>query len=110
MGLVFYNKCFLAATVNAPGLTHDVRLLQHTSVFNDIVSGRALPDNMINLGDEYGEIPSVTIGDNAFQRYQWLLKCFPDTTTKDVKEKYFTSKSCYRKLLWDAKRTVENPL
>ena len=70
MGLVSHNKRFLAATVNAPGSTHDARLLRHTSVFSDIVSGRALPDKSINLGNEYGEIPLVTIGDNAFPRYQ----------------------------------------
>ena len=99
MGLVSYNKRFLAATVNAPGSTHpatvnapgsthDATLLRHTFVFN-VVSGRALPDKTINLGDEYGEIPQVTIGNSAFPRYQWLLKCFPNTT-KDVKEKHFS--------------------
>ena len=57
MGLVTYNKRFLAGTVSASESTHDARLLRHTSVFNDVVSGPALPDETIYLGDEYGEIP-----------------------------------------------------
>ena len=48
MGLVSYNKRFLAASVDAPGSTHDSRLLQYTKVFNDIVNGSVLPDKAIN--------------------------------------------------------------
>ena len=57
MGLVSCNKRFLVATVNAPRSTHDARLRRYTSVFNDVMSGRALPDKTINSSDEYGEIP-----------------------------------------------------
>ena len=91
MGLVAYNKRFLAAAVDAPGSTHDARLLRHTDVFNDIIGGRVIPNKTITLGDSYGEIPFVTIGDSAFPRFAWLLKGFPETT-RDMKENFFNEK------------------
>ena len=59
MGLIGHNKRFLAATVNAPGSTHDARLLKSTEVFKGILDGKVLPNKSINLGDKFGEIPSV---------------------------------------------------
>ena len=38
------------------------------------LNGQGLPDKTADLGDEYGKIPSVTIGDSAFLRFSWLLK------------------------------------
>ena len=82
MGLIGHNKLFLAATVNAPGSTHDARLLQ---------SSKVLPNKSINLGDKFGEIPLVTVGDSAFPRYAWLVKGFSDTT-RNEKERLFNEK------------------
>ena len=68
MGLIDLYKRFLAATVNAPGSTHDVRLLKSTKVFKGILDGKVLPNKSINLGEKFGEIPLVTVGDSAFPR------------------------------------------
>ena len=65
MGLVAHNKRFPYAAVGAPGSTHDARLLRHTSLFKDILSGDAIPDQQLELGD-FGTIPLVTVGDSAF--------------------------------------------
>ena len=78
MGLISYNKRFLAACLDASGSTHDSRLLRHTKAFIDIIDGKTLPDMAINLGEKYGKIPLVTIGDCAFPRHSWLLKLYPD--------------------------------
>ena len=103
MGLLSYNKRFLAACVDAPGSTHDSRLLRHTKAFMDIVDGKTLPNKAINLGEKYAEIPLVTIGDCAFPSHSWLLMPYPDTT-RNEKEKLFnlklrsarvTTKNCY---------------
>ena len=87
MGLVSHNKRFLAACVDAPGSTHDSRLLQHTKVFNDIVAGQVLPDKAINLGSKYGSIPLVTVGDCAFPRHACLPKSYPDNASCDETKK-----------------------
>ena len=80
MGLVGYNKRFLALTTGAPGITHDARLLRYTRVYRDIINGSGIPDKAINLGNDVGEIPLVTIGDSAFPRFPWLLKGFNENT------------------------------
>ena len=49
-GLVAHNKRILYAAAGAPGSTHDARLLRHTSLFKDIVSGDAIPDQQLELG------------------------------------------------------------
>ena len=91
MGLIGHNKRFLAATVNAPGSTHDARLVKSTEVFKGILDGKVLPNKSINLGDKFGEIPLVTVGDSAFPRYAWLVKGFSDTT-RNEKERLFNEK------------------
>ena len=93
MGLIGYNKRFLALTAGAPGSTHDARLLRRSKAFTDIVSGNALPDKAIILSEDIGDIPLITIGDSAFPRYSWLLKMFNENT-QDPKEKYFNKKLC----------------
>ena len=91
MGLVSYNKRFLNLAVGAPGSTHDARLLRHTNVYKEIMDGKVLPNKVINLGDNYGEIPLVTIGDSAFPRFPWLLKAYRENTP-DEKERYYNTK------------------
>ena len=91
MGLISYNKRFLSATVNAPGSTHDARLLRHSAAFLGITDGQCIPDKTIHLGEKFGEIPLVTIGDSAFPRHSWLLKCYNENT-KDEKERLFNDK------------------
>lgn len=90
MGLVACNKRFLYAAVGAPGSTHDARLLRHTSIFKDIVNGDAIPDRQVELGD-FGSIPLVTVGDNAFPKFAWLLKAYDDRTT-DPQQRFFNKK------------------
>ena len=70
-----YDKRFLYAAVGAPGSTHDARMLKESSFFDEVLSGRALPDRKINLGG-FRDIPLVTIGDSAFPRFSWLIKCY----------------------------------
>ena len=89
MGLVSFNKRFLAACVDAPWSMHDAHHLRHMKAFTDIAGGKILPDKAIHLEEEYGDIP--TIGDCAFPRHAWLFKTFPDTA-RDEKEKLFNLK------------------
>ena len=64
MGLVGFDKRFLFAAFGAPGSTHDARPLRHTSLFENILNGDAIPDKHIELGD-FGTVPLVTVRDNA---------------------------------------------
>ena len=59
----YKHKRFLALTAGAPGRTHDARLLYFTKIFKEIIPGDAIPDKAINLDNEFGEIPLVTIGE-----------------------------------------------
>ena len=79
LALTSYNKRFLYAAVGAPGSTHDARMLKESSFFDEVLSGRALPDRKINLG-EFGDISLVTIRDSAFPRFSWLIKCYNENT------------------------------
>ena len=93
MELIGYNKCFLALTADAPGGTHDARLLCCTKVLKDIIAGDTTHDKGINLGLEFGEIPLLTIGDSAFPRFAWLLKIINENT-QDLKKRYSNKKLC----------------
>ena len=61
MGLIGYNKRFLATTVNTPSSTHDPRLLKHTEVFQGISNDNILPNKSIKLGVKFGETLLVTV-------------------------------------------------
>ena len=87
MGFIGHNKRFLAATIGAPGNTHDARLLRHTKAFTDIIEGHAIPDRQINLG-EHGTIPLVTVGDSAFPQFPWLIKGY-DEKTRDQAQRFY---------------------
>ena len=91
MGLIGHNKRFLAATVDTPGSFNDACLLKSTEVFKSVLDGKVPPNKPINLGDKFGEIPLVTVGDSAFPRYAWLVKGFSDTT-RNEKERLFNEK------------------
>ena len=81
MGLIAHNKRFFYAAVGAPGSTHDARLLRHTLLFKDIVTGDAIPDQQLELGD-FSTIPLVTLGYRAFPKFAWLLKTYNDRTNE----------------------------
>ena len=89
IGLVSYNKKFLYCAVGAPGSTCDARMLHNSTVYQIIVTGHAIPDKVIDLG-EHGKIP---FGDTAFPKYALLIKVLREYTS-DRREKYF-----YKKLL-----------
>ena len=91
MGLIGHNKRFLAATVDTPGFFNDACLLKSTEVFKSVLDGKVPPNKPINLGDKFGEIPLVTVGDSAFPRYAWLVKGFRDTMQNE-KERLFNEK------------------
>ena len=46
LGLICYNKHFLYAAVNAPGSTHDARLLKESSLYSDIINGNVILDHL----------------------------------------------------------------
>ena len=46
----------------------------------------------VDLGDEYGKVPLVTIGDLAFPRFSWVLKNF-SCNTNDERERYYNIKT-----------------
>ena len=50
-----------------------------------------MPNKTVDLGDEYDNIPLVTIGDSAFPRLSWLLKNF-NSNTNNEREKYYNIK------------------
>ena len=56
MGLVAYNKRFLNLTAGALGSTHDADLLRHSNVYKETIDGKVLPNKVINLGADYGDI------------------------------------------------------
>ena len=60
--------------------------------FDEVLSGRALIDWIINLGD-FGYIPLVTIGESAFPRFSWLIKCCNENT-RDPQQRYFNKMLC----------------
>ena len=70
----------------APGSTHDARMPHKSKVYN------VLPVKGLSLGDS-GEIPLGTVGDSAFPKHSWLIKCFNEET-RDPKERYFNEKLC----------------
>ena len=92
LALTSYNKRFLYAAVRAPGSIHDARMLKESSFFDEVLTGRALPDQKINLGD-LGDIPLVTIGDSAFPCFSWLIKCYNENT-RDPQQRYFNKMLC----------------
>ena len=56
LGLVGYNKKFLYCAVGAPGSTHDARMLRNSVVYQKIVTGHAITDRVVDLG-EHGKYP-----------------------------------------------------
>ena len=47
MGLITHNKRFLHLTTDAPGSTHDARLLRYSTLFEGIQSGGGIPNKSI---------------------------------------------------------------
>ena len=92
LALPSYNKRLLYAAVGALGSTHGARMLKESPFFDEVLSGRELPDRKINLGD-FGDIPLVTIGDSAFPRFSWLIKCYNENT-RDPQQRYFNKMLC----------------
>ena len=92
LALTSYNNTFLYAAVGASETTHDASMLNKSSLFYDVPSGRALPDRKVNLSDIV-DIPLVTIGDSAFPRFSWLIKCYNENT-RDLQQRYFNKMLC----------------
>ena len=95
--LTSYNKRFFHAAVGALGRNHDARMLKESSFFDKVLSRRALPDRKINLSD-LGDIPLFTIGDSAFPRFSWLIKCYNENT-RDPQQRYFNKMLCSAKVV-----------
>ena len=93
MALVGHNKKILNLTCNAPGSTHDSRLLKRSRIYSEYQAGRALPNMHLQLDGDLGEIPLVTVGDSAFSQHAWLLKAYPNPR-EDQKKRYFNTKLC----------------
>ena len=47
-------------------------------IFEDILNGDAIPDKGIELGD-FETVLLVTVGDNIFPKFAWLLKAYDKT-------------------------------
>ena len=82
----------MCAAVRTPGTTHEARMLNKSPFFDDVLSGRALSDRKVNLSDIV-DIPLVTIGDSAFPRFSWLIKCYNEKT-RDRQQPYFNKILC----------------
>ena len=98
LALPSYNKRLLYAAVGALGSTHGARMLKESPFFDEVLSGRELPDRKINLGD-FGDIPLVTIGDSAFPSFSWLIKCCNENT-RDPQQRYFNKILCSAELIY----------
>ena len=101
MVLVGYYKRILVLTVGAPGSTHDARLLRNTGLCRKNLEGAGLPSKTFDLGEKYGKLSLITIGDSAFPTFLWLLKGF-STNTNDSK------KTLYNLKLKSARVVTEN--
>ena len=101
LALTSYNNTFLYAAVGASETTHDASMLNKSSLFYDVPSGRALPDRKVNLSDIV-DIPLVTIGDSAFPRFSWLIKCYNENT-RDRQEPYFDKMLCSARVVLENK-------
>ena len=99
LALTSCNKRFLYAAVGAPGSTHNSRMLKESAFFEEVLSGRAFPDRKINLGD-LGDIPLVTIGNSAFPRFSWLIKCYNENT-RDLQQCYFNKMLCSARVVFE---------
>ena len=66
-------------------------------VFNEIQSGRATPQQYLDLGEGLGGIPLVTIVGTAFPQFAWVLKAFPED--KDLKKLDFNLKLCSARVI-----------
>ena len=96
--LTLYNKRFLYAAVGASGSKHSWRKdVERVVYFDKVLSGRALPDQKINLGD-FWDIPLVTIGDSTFPRFSWLIKCYNENT-RDPQQLYFNKMLCSARVI-----------
>ena len=49
LALVSFNNKFLYCAVGAPGSTHDARMLRNSAIYQKIVTGRPIPDRVIDL-------------------------------------------------------------
>ena len=78
--------------MGAPGSTHDARLLKESSIYSDIINRNVIPARVIKLRD-FGEIPLVTIADNAFPQFASLIKAYNENT-RDNQKKYFNKRLC----------------
>ena len=72
-------------------------MLKESSFFDEVLSGRELPDRKINL-DDFGDIPLVTIRDSAFPRFSRLIKCYNENT-RDPQQRYFNKMLCSARLV-----------
>ena len=69
--------------------THDARLLRYTSLFKNNLNEDAIPYKHIELGN-FGTVLLVTVEDNTFPKFAWLLKSY-DEKTKDHQHRFLTS-------------------
>ena len=60
-----------------------------------------MPNKTGDLGDEYGKLPLVTIGDSSFPKFSWLLNNF-NCNTNDERER------CYNKKMNSGRVVTEN--
>ena len=63
-------------------------MIRNTQIYKIILEGQVSPDITVNL-ENAGEIQLVTVGDTAFPRLSWLLKCYSEDT-KNPQQRYFS--------------------
>ena len=95
MGFIVYNKRFLWAAVEAPGSTHDSRLLRNCQIYSQIENGEIFPNQCLNLSP-YAEIPLTTVEDSAFPSHPWLLKPYQEGTRVPIERHFNTRLSSAR--------------
>ena len=85
--------------MGAFGSTADARLLKESSIYPNIINENLIRDRVLQTGD-FGEVPLVTIGHNAFPQFAWLIKtCYKNT--RDNQKKYFTKRLCGARVVFE---------
>ena len=92
VALVVYQKRILDLTVGAPGSTQDKLCFKEYGVLQKKnIAGKGLLDKIVKLGEEFGDIPLVKIGDSAFLYLLCLIKSF-NSNTEDMKKRLYNLK------------------
>lgn len=86
MGMVDAKCRFIWVSCGYPGSSHDLIIMQSTTLWQDIVHGKILPGIAKNVGGV--DVPSLIVGDSALPFQTWLMKPYTNAVLTE-KQKYY---------------------